>query len=294
MTEPDASPVHGGHPKAHAYPSYAPQYHPQGWPSRDTHAYAQEQLHSAPLTTEGNPLQAFQAHPTRMFHSAIPPSTAPLTVTTPHAQYSAYDPHQPMYHPPPGPLQLQQSAYASVPSTSSAPPTGGWFHPAGPATRPALQHVHSNPGITMRDSPVAGGPEGSNPGRFAAQERHAAGYGVYDPAIVADGGAASRGDEDGSDNGDGSDDDDAAGEPSKDLVPFNEPRDRRTLRSRLSVNTKGTTPLPDTEEERPKKRSKPARGEEGDLVAPKANGKGNQFILTLYQYVSLLPQRMAC
>jgi hypothetical protein len=143
----------------------------------------------------------------------------------------------------------------------------------------------------MRDSPVAGGPEGSNPGRFAEQQRHAAGYGVYDPAIVVDGGAASRGDGDGSAEG-CDDDDDAAGETAKDLVPFNEARDRRTLRSRLSVSTKGTTPLPDAEEERPRKRSKPVRGEEGDLVAVKANGKGNQFILTLYQYVLLfLAQR---
>lgn len=318
MGNPDASPVH---PKMYtSHPSYTAHHAPQGWPSSEMQVYPHEQFHSAPITAEGTPLQTFQAQPSRTYPLAVPPATAPLTVTTsPHAdRYPAYDPRQPMYHhpPPPGPLQIQQAAYASVPfaatgNANSAPPTGAWAPGTTSTTvRPFLPHVHSVLDVHSRlNSPHPATQDALGPGSVEAPRnvleeqyrgRGVGAYNVYDPALV--GGDAGRatssrveGDDDPaegeeSDDDDDDNDDDAKDETSMQVVPFDEFRDQRRSRPRLSVvTTHEPTPAPTDPEERGRPRKRSKRGltttEQEDVVAVKASGKGNQFILTLYTYV---------
>lgn len=257
---------------------------------------------TAPLT---DPYSTYQAQQFPVFH---PQAEGPLQVQ--QSLYSSVPPTTNDAH-------------------SSAPQHGHWFHQApATAPSSARPHVHSVPGVssTMCSPSTVQSGSGTRPSSFAEQQQFIVGQssgngpmmvresrgavaGVYDPAVVGPAGgqegrasrAASRAGEveRPAEREESSDEEEDEGENG--VVAYDEPRpDRRTLRPRPSITGPAAHPVEKAEDgtsdagerDRPRKKSKRSEGttdSTDEPVAVKANGKGNQFILTLYAYVPPAP-----
>lgn len=311
-----------------------------------------EQLHSAPISG-GSILQTYQTSYQPLQHSTVPPATAPLTVGNVTNGFQHYAPQFSTYNGhTAGPLQFQQSSYASAPATQAASPVAGqghWYYQAPitaaatSAIRPGIQHMHSVPSIptTAAYSPIPthdGSESGSGYPRlrsFTELQQEANGVPatsqqwtapmmvreafrpiehsrVYGPSVSQSnyepleiGGlprAASCSQDPSREQStrpreELEEEEEETPNTSKQLTTYNgESPDRRTLRQRKS--TAGSDRAMQDEDRdwehhrqvkatrgRPKKKAKREEQslvEDEEVVAVKANGKGNQFILTLY------------
>jgi hypothetical protein len=338
-------------------PSKLQRYYSSGfaWQQAPGVSQASHNLHTAPISAD-NMLRTYQASIQPIQQQTVPPATAPLTIgnaTTnfqqyaPQSQYSTYNGQGT------GPLQVQQSSYASAPPTQATNPAFGptqWYQYAPPPTapssmRPSLPHMHSVPTMSTATSysPItAQDSTGSTSGyprlrSFAELQQEVnsvpmiqqwssaapmmvresvrpMGYpGTYDPSAAhASLGSLEAGrlpragswshdrSREQSTRGreESSDEEGVTPNTSKEMVNYAQGSvDGRSRRGRQSVAGGSSKSLSDHDRDReeprqekstrgrPKKKAKhqerPAEQDE-EIVAVKANGKGNQFILTLY------------
>lgn len=338
-------------------PSKQQRYYSSGfaWQQAPGVAQASHGLHSAPISADSI-LQTYQTSIQPIQQHNVPPATAPLTMGNatnsfqqyaPQYQYSTYNGQGT------GPLQFQQSSYASAPPTQATSPALGqtqWYQYAPPTTapssiRPSLPHMHSVPTVSTATSysPIAtqhsaesgsGYPRlrtfaelqqevnnapmiqqwGSAAPMMVRESVRPMGYpAAYDPSAAHanlgsfEAGRLSRAGSWSHDRSreqstrgreESSDEEGVTPNTSKEMVNYAQGSvDGRTRRGRQSAAGASSRSLAEHDRDweeprqekstrgRPKKKAKhqerPAAQDE-EVVAVKANGKGNQFILTLY------------